>query len=214
MAAAHLNAYVAGGNIELIVDHEQLLGLDFVLAAKLGDGTARGIHVRLWLDQHNLTLAALFLGVVDVDERDLGAGLVFPVRDTGLTGQLVDCFEASVVAGLGILIARVAKSGNHANLKRLCSCHICPFVTQIVQSTTKATTPAEGETSFQRNPTRQKHGRGRASRRNRRNPRATFAKQGGARGFLLFRRRCAGLQGRCDYSAKSPPTSVETGSSW
>ena len=128
MAAAHLNAYVAGGNIELIVDHEQLLGLDFVLAAELGDGTARGIHVRLWLDQHNLTLAALFLGVVDVDERDLGAGLVFPVRDAGLTGQLVDCLTAGVVAGLGILLARVAKSGNHANLERLCSCHVCPFV--------------------------------------------------------------------------------------
>ena len=132
VAAAHLNAYVAGGNVEFIVDHEQLLGFDFVLAAKLGDGAARGIHVRLRLDQHNLALAALFLGVVDVDERDLGACLVFPVRDAGLTGQLVDCFETSVVAGLGILIARVAKSGNHANLKRLCSCHICPFVTQKV----------------------------------------------------------------------------------
>ena len=32
------------------------------------------------------------------------------------------------MAGLGILIARVAKSGNHANLKRLCSCHVHPFV--------------------------------------------------------------------------------------
>ena len=126
MAAAHLDAHVAGGNIELVVDYEQLLGLDLVLAAELGDGTARGIHVRLRLDQHNLALAALFLGVVDVDERDLGACLVFPVRDAGLTGQLVDCLKAGVVAGLGILIARVAKSGNHANLKRLCSCHICP----------------------------------------------------------------------------------------
>ena len=126
VAAAHLNAHVAGGNIELVVDYEQLLGLDLVLAAELGDGAARGIHVRLRLDQHNLALAALFLGVVDVDERDLGAGLVFPVRDAGLTGQLVDRFEAGVVAGLGILIARVAKSGNHANLERLCSCHVCP----------------------------------------------------------------------------------------
>ena len=126
MAAAHLNAHVAGGNVELVVDYEQLLGLDLVLAAELGDGTARGIHVRLWLDQHNLALAALFLGVVDVDERDLGTGLVFPVRDAGLTGQLVDCLKAGVVAGLGILIARVAKSGNHANLERLCSCHVCP----------------------------------------------------------------------------------------
>ena len=130
MAAAHLNAHVAGGNVELVVDYEQLLGLDLVLAAELGDGTARGIHVRLRLDQHNLALAALFLGIVDVDERDLGTGLVFPVRDAGLTGQLVDRFEASVVAGLGILIARVAKSGNHANLERLCSCHMLPFVTQ------------------------------------------------------------------------------------
>ena len=128
MAAAHLDANITGGNIELVVDHEQLLGLDLVLAAELGDGTARGIHVRLRLDQHNLALAALFLGVVDVDECDLGAGLVFPVRDAGLTGQLVDCLKAGVVAGLGILLARVAKSGNHANLERLCSCHVCPFV--------------------------------------------------------------------------------------
>ena len=129
MAAAHLDTYVAGGDVKLVVDDEQLLGLDFVLAAELGDGSARGVHVRLRLDQHDLALATLFLGIVDVDERDLGACLVFPVGDTGLTGQLVDCFEASVVAGLGILIARVAKSGNHANLKRLCSCHRLPFVT-------------------------------------------------------------------------------------
>ena len=128
MASAHLDAHVTGGNVELVVNHEQLLGLDLVLAAELGDGATRGIHIRLRLDQHDLALAALFLGIVDVDECDLGAGLVFPVRDTGLTGQLVDCFEASVVAGLGILIARVAKSGNHANLKRLCSCHVLPFV--------------------------------------------------------------------------------------
>ena len=126
MATAHLNTHVAGGNIELVVDYEQLLGLDFVLATELGDGAARGVHVRLRLDQHNLALAALFLGVVDVDERDLGAGLVFPVRDAGLTRQLVDCLKASVVAGFGIFLARVAKSGNHANLKRLCSCHVCP----------------------------------------------------------------------------------------
>ena len=71
-------------------------------------------------------VVSLFLGIVDIDERDLGACLVFPVRDAGLTGQLVDCLKAGVVAGLGILIARVAKSGNHANLKRLCSCHVCP----------------------------------------------------------------------------------------
>ena len=45
MASAHLDAHVTGGNVELVVDHEQLLGLDFVLAAELGDGTARGIHV-------------------------------------------------------------------------------------------------------------------------------------------------------------------------
>ena len=128
VAAAHLNTHVAGGNIELVVDYEQLLGLDLVLATELGDGAARGIHVRLRLDQHNLALATLFLSIVDIDERDLGACLVFPVRDAGLTGQLVDCFEASVVAGLGILIARVAKPGNHANLKRLCSCHVHPFV--------------------------------------------------------------------------------------
>ena len=128
MAAAHLDAHVAGGNIELIVNHEQLFGLDLVLAAELGDGAARGVHVRLRLDQHNLALAALFLGIVDVDERDLGAGLVFPVRDAGLTGQLVDCLKAGVVAGLGIFLARVAKPGNHANLKRLRSCHVCPFV--------------------------------------------------------------------------------------
>ena len=128
MAAAHLDAHVAGGNIELVMDHEQLLGLDLVLAAELGDGAARGVHVRLRLDQHNLALATFLLGVVDIDERDLGAGLVFPVRDAGLTGQLVDCLKASVVAGLGILLARVAKPGNHANLKRLCSCHVLPFV--------------------------------------------------------------------------------------
>ena len=110
------------------MNHEQLLGLDLVLAAELGDGTTRGIHIRLRLDQHDLALAALFLGIVDIDERDLGACLVFPVRDAGLTGQLVDCLKAGVVAGFGILIARVAKSGNHANLKRLCSCHVYPFV--------------------------------------------------------------------------------------
>ena len=149
VAAAYLNTHVAGGNIEFVVNDEQLLGLDLVLAAELGDGATRGIHIRLRLDQYNLALTALFFGIVDIDECDLGAGLVFPVRDTGLTGQLVDRLKAGVVAGLGILIARVAKSGNHANLKRLCSCHICPFVTQIVQSTTKATTPAEGEERLQ-----------------------------------------------------------------
>ena len=128
VATAHLNTYVAGGNVELVVNHEQFLGLDLVLAAELGDGPARGVHVRLRLDQYNLALTALFLGIVDVDERDLGAGLVFPVRDAGLTGQLIDCLKAGVVAGLGIFFAGVAKSGNHANLKRLCSCHVHPFV--------------------------------------------------------------------------------------
>ena len=129
MASAHLDAHVTGGNVELVVNHEQLLGLDLVLAAELGDGSARGVHVRLRLDQHDLALATLFLGIVDVDECDLGAGLVFPVRDTGLTGQLIDRLKAGVVAGLGIFLTRVAKSGNHANLKRLCSCRICPSVT-------------------------------------------------------------------------------------
>ena len=129
MASAHLDAHVAGGNVELIVDDEQLLGLDLVLAAELGDGATRGIHIRLRLDQHDLALATLFLGIVDVDECDLGAGLVFPVRDTGLTGQLIDRLKAGVVAGLGIFLTRVAESGNHANLKRLCSCHRLPFVT-------------------------------------------------------------------------------------
>ena len=126
MATAYLDAHIAGGNVELVVDYEQLLGLDLVLAAELGDGAARGVHVRLRLDQHNLALATLFLGIVDVDECDLGAGLVFPVRDAGLTGQLVNRLKAGVVAGLGIFLARVAKPGNHANLKRLCSCHVCP----------------------------------------------------------------------------------------
>lgn len=128
VATAHLNTYVAGGNVELIVDYEQLLGFDLVLAAELGDGATRGIHIRLRLDQHDLALAALFLGIVDIDERDLGACLVFPVRDAGLTGQLVDCLKAGVVAGLSIFLAWVAKSGNHANLERLCSCHVLPFV--------------------------------------------------------------------------------------
>lgn len=128
VAAAHLDTYVAGRNVELVVDYKQLLGLDLVLAAELGDGATRGIHIRLRLDQHDLALATLFLGIVDVDERDLGAGLVFPVRDAGLTGQLVDRLKTGVVAGLGIFLARVAKSGNHANLKRLCSCHMLPFV--------------------------------------------------------------------------------------
>ena len=128
MASAHLDAHVTGGNVKLVVDDEQLLGLDLVLAAELGYGATRGIHIRLRLDQHDLALAALFLGIVDVDERDLGAGLVFPVRDAGLTGQLVDRLKAGVVAGLGIFLAWVAKPGNHANLKRLCSCHVHPFV--------------------------------------------------------------------------------------
>ena len=65
MAATHLDAHVAGGDIELVVDHEQFLGLNLVLAAELGDGAARGVHVRLRLDQHNLTLAALFLRVAE-----------------------------------------------------------------------------------------------------------------------------------------------------
>ena len=38
MASAHLNTHVAGGNIELVVDDEQLLGLDLVLAAELEMG--------------------------------------------------------------------------------------------------------------------------------------------------------------------------------
>lgn len=213
MAAAHLDAHVAGGNIELVVDHEQLFGLDLVLAAELGDGAARGVHIRLRLDQHDLALAALFLGVVDVDERDLGSGLVFPVRDAGLAGQLVDRLKAGVMAGLGILLARVAKSGN---MRILSGCAAAMFVLRYVNSSINDKGyHARRRRGFASAKSHQTKARPRQSeRRNRRNPRATFAKQGGARGFLLFRRRCAGLQGRCDYSAKSPPTSVETGSSW
>ena len=125
VAAAHLDAHIAGGNVELVVDYKQLLGLDFVLAAELGDGATRGIHIRLRLDQHDLALAALFLGIVDIDERDLGACLVFPVRDAGLTGQLVDCLKASVVAGLGILIARLPSP---ATMRILSGCAAAIFV--------------------------------------------------------------------------------------
>ena len=45
MAATHLDANIAGRDIELVVDHEQLLGLDLILAAELGDGAARGVHI-------------------------------------------------------------------------------------------------------------------------------------------------------------------------
>ena len=220
MASAHLDAYVTGGNVELVVDDEQLLGLDLVLAAELGDGPARGVHVRLRLDQHNLALTALFLGIVDVDERDLGACLVFPVRDAGLTGQLVDCFETSVVTGLGIFLARVAKPGNHANLKRLCSCHVYPFVTQKFNQRQRLPRPPKArkgcskvisENSCPETAGSPGHaGRGYQSEhpaaakrrgRSRDNPAGVSGASGG-------------MRGSSDYSAKSPPTSVETGSSW
>ena len=220
MAAAHLNTHVAGGNIELVVDYEQLLGLDLVLATELGDGAARGIHVRLRLDQHNLALATLFLSIVDIDERDLGACLVFPVRDAGLTGQLVDRLKTGVVAGLGILIARVAKSGNHANLKRLCSCHVHPFVTQKFNQRQRLPRPPKArkgcskvisENSCPETAGSPGHaGRGYQSEhpaaakrrgRSRDNPAGVSGASGG-------------MRGSSDYSAKSPPTSVETGSSW
>lgn len=54
-----------------------------------------------------------------------GAGLVFPVRDAGLTGQLVDRLKAGVVAGLGIFLARVASP---ATMRILSGCAAAIFV--------------------------------------------------------------------------------------
>ena len=64
--AADLNTHVALGDIELVVDDEHLLGAHLVGGAELGDGSAARVHIRLRLDQHDLALAALGLGVVDL----------------------------------------------------------------------------------------------------------------------------------------------------
>ena len=128
VAAAHLHAHVARGDIELVVDDEQLLGLDLVLRAELGDGAAARVHVGLGFDQDDLALTAFGLGVVDVDDGDLGARLVLPIADARLLGQDVDRAKAGVVTGCGVFLAGVAESGDHADGLGLCCGHGAPCV--------------------------------------------------------------------------------------
>lgn len=128
VSATYLDTHVACGNVELIMNHEQLFGANLVLTAQLGNGTARGVHVRLRLDEHDLALTAFFFGIVDVDDGDKCARLVFPIGDARLACERIDGTEAGVVASVLVLLARVAESCDHADFHRLCSCHAAPFV--------------------------------------------------------------------------------------
>ncbi|VWM24387.1 Uncharacterised protein [Collinsella intestinalis] len=110
------------------MDDEQLLGLDLVLRAELGDGAAARVHVGLGFDQDDLALTAFGLSVVDVDDGDLGARLVLPIADARLLGQDVDRAKAGVVTGCGVFLAGVAESGDHADGLGLCCGHGAPCV--------------------------------------------------------------------------------------
>ena len=138
--------------------------------------------------------------------------LIIPKSDTVTVNK--------IKAAIGILITRVAKSGNHANLKRLCSCHMLPFVTQKFNQRQRLPRPPKArkgcskvisENSCPETAGSPGHaGRGYQSEhpaaakrrgRSRDNPAGVSGASGG-------------MRGSSDYSAKSPPTSVETGSSW
>ena len=67
----------ARGDVELVVNHEQLLGIHLILRAELGDRPAARVHVRLRLHEHDFALAAFLLRVVHVDDGDLGAAWFF-----------------------------------------------------------------------------------------------------------------------------------------
>ena len=123
MPATHLDAHVTCGDVQLVMDYQQLFDIHLVLCAELGDGATARIHVRLGLYQDHLALAALSLGIVNLDGGDFGSGLVFPIRHVCLTSELVNRFESGIVARLRILLARVAKTGDHPDFLRLSCCH-------------------------------------------------------------------------------------------
>ena len=123
MPAAYFDAHVTCRDVQLVMDHQQFFDTHLVLRAELGDGAAARIHVRLGLYQDDLALAALSLGIVNLDGGDLGSCLVFPIGHVCLAGELVNCFESGVVTRLRILLARVAKTGDHSDFLRLSCCH-------------------------------------------------------------------------------------------
>ena len=123
MPATYFDTHVTCGDVQLVMDYQQLFDTHLVLCTELGDGAAARIHVRLGLYQDHFALAALSLGIVNLDGGDFGSGLVFPVRHVCLTSELVDRFESGIVARLRILLARVAKTGDHSDFLRLSCCH-------------------------------------------------------------------------------------------
>jgi hypothetical protein len=104
MTTALLEAHIAGGQIQFIVNDQDAGGGYFVEAGQCSNGQPRTVHEGIGLEQpHGLALVvppgdSTMKGFVDLQVE-----LVLPCK-------LIDPPEADVVSGLRVFIARIAQA--------------------------------------------------------------------------------------------------------
>ena len=103
MPAAELHAHGAGVDVDLVVDDDEVIGVDAVCVEQLLHRAAARVHEALRLGQHDVVIAVRALG----RQR---AALVLPVARAAIAGEYVDCAETRVVPRLGVFLAWVAQA--------------------------------------------------------------------------------------------------------
>ncbi|MNE63427.1 hypothetical protein D3C80_1587770 [compost metagenome] len=114
-AAAGLHAEAAGGQVDLVVEDDDLAGFDLVEARRLADRAAALVHIGLRLHQQDLDRA---VGAIDLALADDGLELGPLGTEAPAARDLVHGHEADVVAVLFVFGARIAQTGDddHADL--------------------------------------------------------------------------------------------------
>ncbi|MNX84031.1 hypothetical protein D3C86_1158110 [compost metagenome] len=114
-AAAGLHAEAARGQVDLVVEDDDLAGFDLVEARRLADRAAALVHIGLRFHQQDLDRA---VGAVDLAFADDGLELGPLGTEAPAARDLVHGHEADVVAVLLVFGARIAEpcDDDHADL--------------------------------------------------------------------------------------------------
>src|SRR5690606_4556356 len=103
IATADLHLHSAGGKVQLVVEDNHVLQVDFEESCRFADRAPALVHVGHGLKQQN-ALAA------DGPFRRLALKPAAPWREPVPLGNPIDSHEADVVAMAGVLVARIAQS--------------------------------------------------------------------------------------------------------